>query len=122
MSKNPDHVPQEILDLYAQLIATHPDIELKGGQKLPYTSLNGNMYSFVTKAGKVGLRLAKADREAFIAKYDSRLAENYGAVMKEYVEVPDDLLQNTAELQPYLALSYEYVQTLKPKPTRKKSK
>ena len=28
-------VPQEKLDLFAKLIETHPDIELKGGNKLP---------------------------------------------------------------------------------------
>jgi TfoX/Sxy family transcriptional regulator of competence genes len=41
--------------------------------------------------------------------------------MKEYVTVPDKLLENTEELKKYLDLSYEYVKTLKPKPTKKKS-
>jgi TfoX/Sxy family transcriptional regulator of competence genes len=122
MSKTPDQVPQEKLDLYCQLIDMHPDIERKGGVKLPYTSHNGNMFTLLTKEGKVALRLGKADREAFIEKYNSRLCEQYGTVMKEYVEVPDALLANPAELQPYLALSYAYVQTLKPKPTKKKGK
>jgi TfoX/Sxy family transcriptional regulator of competence genes len=40
--------------------------------------------------------------------------------MKEYVAVPDALLQNTRELQKYLALSYSYAKTLKPKTTKKK--
>ena len=122
MSKTPDQVPQAALDLYAALINTHPDIELKGGKKLPYTSHNGNMFTFLTREGKVGLRLGAADREAFIQQYDTKLSENYGAVMKEYVEVPDALLANLEELQPYLAMSYAYTQTLKPKPTKKKKK
>ncbi len=96
--------------------------ELKGGVKLPYTSLNGNMYTQLTKAGKVGLRMGKADREAFIEKYDATLLTSYGAVMKEYVEVPDSLLSQTDELAPYLAISYSYVQTLKPKPSKKTKK
>jgi TfoX/Sxy family transcriptional regulator of competence genes len=41
--------------------------------------------------------------------------------MKEYVTVPKELLENTKELHHYLELSYEYVKTLKPKPTKKKS-
>jgi TfoX/Sxy family transcriptional regulator of competence genes len=41
--------------------------------------------------------------------------------MKEYVSVPDELLENTEELKQYLDLSYAYVRTLKPKPTKKKS-
>lgn len=115
MSKAYAKVPQAIIDLYKRLIDTHPEVELKGGKKLPNTSLNGNMYTFVSKAGRVAMRLGKADREAFIETYDSKLAENYGVVMKEYVEVPDDLLNNLEELAPYLALSYIYAQTLKPK-------
>ena len=119
MNQTPDEVPQEQLALYSQLIDTHPDIELKGGQKLPYTSHNGNMFTFLTKDGKVGLRLGKAERKAFIEKHNTKLCMNYGAVMKEYVEVPDNLLAKTDELKPYLALSYAYVQTLKPKSTKK---
>ena len=122
MSKKPEQIPPEKLALYAQLIDTHPEIELKGGQKLSYTSLNGNMYTLLTKEGRVCLRLGKAEREAFVEKYNSKPCVQYGAVMKEYVEVPDDLLANTAELAPYLALSYAYAQTLKPKPTKKKAK
>jgi hypothetical protein len=40
--------------------------------------------------------------------------------MKEYVAVPDALLKKTSELRKYLAMSYEYAQTLKAKPTKKK--
>ncbi len=120
MSKTPNEVPADKLDLYKQLLDTHPDVELKGGKKLPYTSMNGNMYTQLTKAGKVGLRLGKEEREAFMEKYDAQPLTNYGAVIREYVEVPDDLLERTDELAPYLAMSHEYVQTLKPKPTKKK--
>jgi hypothetical protein len=115
MAKDYGEVPQTILDLYKRLIDTHPEIELKGGKKLPNTSVNGHMFSFVSKAGRIALRLGKAEREAFIEKYDGKLAENYGVVMKEYVEVPDALLGNLDELAPFLAMSYAYAQTLKPK-------
>ena len=120
MSKSQNQVPDDKLNLYQQLIASHPEIELKGGKKLPYTSHNGNMFSQLTKSGKVGLRLGKAEREMFIEKYNTQLLVSYGAVMKEYVEVPDDLLENIDELKPYLDMSYTYVQTLKPKPDKKK--
>lgn len=63
MSSTPDTVPQDKLDLYKQLIDTHPEIELKGGQKLPYTSHNGNMFTFLTKDGRVGIRLGKAETD-----------------------------------------------------------
>lgn len=120
MSKAPNEVPQEKLDLYKALIDSHPEIELKGGKKLPYTSLNGNMFTMLSKAGDVGLRMSKDDREAFIEKYDTDLLVNYGTVMKEYVRIPEELLENMEDLMPYLDLSYAYAKTLKPKATKKK--
>ena len=47
------------------------------------------------------------------------LFEAYGTVMKEYVAVPDALFRNTKKLSKYLALSYDYIATLKPKTTKK---
>ena len=115
MGKDYGEVPHTAIDFYKRLISTHPEIELKGGKKLPNTSVNGHMFSFVSKAGKIALRLGKEEREAFIEKYDGKLAENYGVVMKEYVQVPDDLIGNLDALAPYLALSYAYARSLKPK-------
>lgn len=92
---------------------------MKGANNL-YTSLNGNMYTFLGKDGSVGLRLSKPDRDAFIAKYKTVIQEQYSAVMKEYVKVPGALLSKPKELAPYVAMSHEYVKTLKPKPTTKK--
>jgi hypothetical protein len=40
--------------------------------------------------------------------------------MKEYVAVPDALFQKTNDLKKYLVISYDYIATLKPKPTKKK--
>jgi hypothetical protein len=41
--------------------------------------------------------------------------EAYGIVRKEYVVVPDALLKKTKELKPYFDMSFEYVNSLKPK-------
>ena len=54
-------------------------------------------------------------REEFLAKYETKLFEAYGIVQKEYVKVPDALLEKTEEIAPYFALSYAYVNSLKPK-------
>ena len=119
MSETSNYPPQDKIELYDQLIATHPDIERKGKTN-PYTSHNGHMFSHLSKTGTMGLRLPKEEREAFLKKYNTTLYKSYGAIMKEYVTVPDDLLENTAELKPYLDISYEYIKTLEPKPTTKK--
>ena len=119
MIKNKVEIPSEKLEAYDRLIASRSDIQRKGVTS-PYTSLNGHMFTYLNKAGSLGLRLPKDEREAFLDKYNTTLFESYGAVMKEYVTVPDDLLENTEELLPYLDISCEYVKSLKPKPTKKK--
>lgn len=111
----------EALTLYDRLVAGHPEVERKG-KTMPYTSVNGHMFSILAKNGVLGLRLSKDDREAFIEAYDTRLLENYGTVMKEYAAVPSGLLAKTDELQPFFARSYTYVSSLKPKPTTRKKK
>jgi hypothetical protein len=109
------------VELYEALIANLPDVERKGDAN-PYTSLNGNMFTLLHQSQTLAIRLPAEEREKFLKKYKTTLFEAYGAVMKEYVRVPDDLFGKAGELRKYLAISYEYAKTLKPKPTtRKKS-
>ncbi len=113
-------IPPEKVALYEKAVATLPGVERKGADN-PFTSLNGNMFSLLSaQTETLALRLPKEEREAFLKKYKSKLFEVYGTVMKEYVTVPDALLRNTKELQKYMALSYEYAKTLKPKASKKK--
>jgi hypothetical protein len=119
MGKDANNTTGDRVELYDKLIAANLDIERKG-KTMPYTSFNGHMFSCLSKSGSMGLRLPTMEREAFLEKYDTILFEQYGAVMKEYVTVPDDLLENAEELKEYLGISFEYIKTLKPEPTIKK--
>jgi hypothetical protein len=116
---SPQPSPGHAVQLYEALIATQPDIERKG-RSSPYTSVNGNMFTILAADGTLGMRLAAADRDAFIATYGTGLYQAHGTVMKEYVAVPADLLTRTSELAPYLASSYKYAKSLKPKPTTRR--
>ena len=107
------------LENYNALIANLPAIERKG-KTTPYTSVNGHMFSFLSKEGEMGLRLSEEEREAFISEHKSELMEQHGRVMKEYVRIPNSLLENTKELSVYLEKSLGYVSSLKPKPSKKK--
>ena len=118
MAKPAHPYPDKLL-LYEKLVATNSGVELKGAT-VPYTSINGNMSSYLSKEGKLALRLPPNDIEAFLKKHKAKLCESYGVVQKEYVEVPEALLAKTAELKKYLDASVEYVSGLKPKPTAKK--
>src|SRR5580704_431376 len=105
-------VPLEKLALYEKLVTTNPNIERKGAT-VPYTSVNGHMFSYLSKEGKLALRLPAVERTAFLKKYKAKLCDAYGRVQPEYVEVPDSLLSKTQELKKYFDASYSYVGSLK---------
>jgi len=120
-TKKKSHIAPGKIALYQKLVATIPDIERKGAHN-PYTSVNGNMFSLLhSPDGRLALRLPEDEREKFLKKHKTALFEAYGMVMKEYVAVPEALLAKTKELQKYLAISFVYAKTLKPKPGKKKT-
>lgn len=104
----------ERLKLYDELVSRLPNIERKGAT-MPYTSVNGHMFSLFTKEGNLTLRLPSPQREQFLEEFDTELSVQYGAVMKEYVVVPLSLLKNTDQLLEHFKQSYQYAQSLKPK-------
>ena len=120
MSKETEERYADNLVLYEKLVSTNPSVERKGAT-VPYTSLNGHMFSYLGKTGELALRLPPEAREEFLKKYKTALWEQYGIVQKEYVVVPDRLLRRTPELKKFFDLSYAYVASLKPKPVKRKS-
>ncbi len=105
---------EEKLKFYDALVATCSGFERKG-KSMIYTSANGYMFSLLNKAGEIGIRLSKESQKAFKEKYDATIYKSYGAVMKDYVLVPEHLYDNVKLLSDYLQESYEYVMSLKPK-------
>ncbi len=118
MGKPEAAAPADVVALYEALIATLPDVERKGA-KLPYTAVNGNMFSMLTARGTLSLRLPEPDRSAFLARHGAKLTEQYGVVQKEYVEVPDAVLRDAATMTRLFAASFAYAKGLRPKPTTK---
>lgn len=119
MAKKKTNIPDEMLQQYDKIVNKLPDQKVKGAANR-YTSLNGHMFSFINNNGDIGLRLPKEEREAFIKKYDSKIMEQYGRNMPEYVVVTDELFMKTRTMNKYFKISHEYIQSLKPKPTTKK--
>jgi hypothetical protein len=109
-------IPPARLEQYERLVATVPDLERKGAS-VPYTSVNGNMSSFLTEDGTLALRLSPADRDSFMNRFSTSLHEAHGTVMREYVTVPDTVLADIDEVAPWFSASYGYVASLKAKPT-----
>ena len=116
-TKKESTVPPETLALYDKLVATNPQIERKG-DTVPYTSLNGHMFSYINE-GSLVLRLSNEDKDAFEQKYKTGPVVSYGVIKKDFVNVPGPLLKKTKELKLYFDQSITYVKTLKPKPGKK---
>ena len=74
------------LAIYEKLVAANPSLERKG-DTMPYTSLNGNMFSLLAKDGSLGFRLSTKDLLEFLNKYESGLMVQYGTVMKEFLGI-----------------------------------
>lgn len=90
-------------------------LELKGKNNL-YTSENGHMFSFVGKQDVVAIRLSKEDQDKFLGKYETPYpVKQYGANMRGYVELPDELLGDTKKAVTYFKKSLDFVRALKPK-------
>lgn len=121
MSRQDEKIFLHTIELYDKLIEMHRGIERKGNS-LPYTSIHGHMFSFVSKEGEVGLRLPLSDCEEFIKRYKTKPMEQYGRKMKEYVVVPLSMLGDPLKLMPYLQRSFDYVKAMKPKPSKNSAK
>jgi len=72
------------------------------------------MFSMLGKGGVMILRLPDGEREAFLKKYKTKLAVQYGMTMPGFVEVPDALLAKTSELKRYFDLSYAWLDSSAP--------
>ncbi len=117
-AKKQNTIPEDKLMLYEKLTATIRGIEIKG-VSMPYTSVNGHMFSFLDKEGNLGLRLPLPVRTEFLSKFKTTLCEAHGTILKEYVLVPDAVFKNTGKLKSYFEISFQYVAGLKPKTTKK---
>jgi len=106
------------LAAYEALVSGVPDVERKG-RTMPYTSMNGNMFSFLSTDGVLALRLERRERDRFLDAHPEALVVQHGAVMHDYVEIPVELLDDPLALEALFAECVANARTLKPKPTKR---
>lgn len=119
MAKAKNLTDPVVLAAYDRMIAGVSGVERKGAT-MPYTSINGNMYSSISKANVIGIRLSRNDLTIFLEAQATTLFEGVpGHFMKEYGAVPSQMLADTEALQAWFRKSYDYAIGLKPKKTRR---
>ncbi|MCW5515984.1 TfoX/Sxy family protein [Muriicola sp. Z0-33] len=102
------------LAIYDALVAKCPRFERKG-KTMPYTSANGYMFSLLNKNGGLGIRFSKEVQEKYLKAFNTTLYTSYGATMRGYILIPEEMLEDLDTLAKYLNESYEYVLSLEPK-------
>lgn len=105
---------EEILKIYDEVVAANPNFERKG-KTMPYTSANGYMFSLLNKDDELGIRFSKQDLQEFDQAYGTQPFKSHGATMREYVLIPEALLNDSNKLGAYLQKGYEHVMSLPPK-------
>lgn len=107
------------LERYEALVTAHFGDKVKGKANR-YTSMNGNMYSFLDKDGTICLRLSEAGKEAFNTANGTSDVIQYGAVMRGYVAVPEAFYDDEERLSAVFGECLENARTLPAKPTKKR--
>jgi hypothetical protein len=105
---------EERLKIFDAIVAKCPRFERKG-KSMIYTSANGHMFGLLNKAGEIGFRYGKEVQEKYIKEFNSDYYKSYGATMKGYVLIPENMLSDLDRLADLLNESYEYVMSLDPK-------
>lgn len=105
---------QELLKIYEGIVELCPEISRKG-KSMPYTSANGYMFSLINKDSELGFRFHKDDCKIFMEKHNTGIFKSHGAIMKDYVLIPENMLAQKEFLAEYLNKSLAHVMSLPPK-------
>jgi TfoX/Sxy family transcriptional regulator of competence genes len=106
--------------LFLQAVKSMPDVEGKKMFGYPCAFLNGQMLTGVF-ADRMMVRLSEVDRRELLSVPGARPFEPVpGRIMREYLEVPPQVMASPAELERWMARGLRYVRTLPPKAPKPK--
>ncbi|MGD8534446.1 MAG: TfoX/Sxy family protein [Candidatus Aminicenantes bacterium] len=114
--------PPELITLLDKMLLSF-DCQKRMMFGYPVYFVNNNMFTG-THQHNVFLRLSESDREEILSKGDefSPFEPVKGRIMKEYVVLPDSILNDSRKLQKWLNRSYDYVSSLPKKELKSKTK
>ncbi|MEM1359119.1 MAG: hypothetical protein AAGF89_13010, partial [Bacteroidota bacterium] len=64
---------------------------------------------------EIGIRFSKEVQQQYLEEFNTTVIKSYGAVMKGYVLIPDELLEDLDMVAKYLDESYDWVMSLEVK-------
>jgi TfoX/Sxy family transcriptional regulator of competence genes len=114
-----EKAPQETIDLFHRIAPEGHGIVSRSMFDYPCRFLNGNMFIGVFQ-DKIILRLGEQDRKTFFQEYNSSPLEPMpGRPMKEYVVLPQKILDSKALLESWVSKSFAYASRLPAKHSSK---
>jgi TfoX/Sxy family transcriptional regulator of competence genes len=102
--------PDELAEAFERAVARFPNAEQRQMFGCPCVFVNGNM-AWGLHEGRWIIRLRVAERSELLASGGGEFAP-MGRVMKEYATLPRGIVADASQLEPWLARSFSYVQSL----------
>jgi TfoX/Sxy family transcriptional regulator of competence genes len=113
--------PPELVQRFDILLASLPGAERRKLFGYPCAFTNGQMFTGLHQEAMI-LRLPDEERNDFLTQEGGDLFEPFpGRPMREYVIVPEAMLDETETLRSWLERSYQYASSLPPKERKKRS-
>jgi TfoX/Sxy family transcriptional regulator of competence genes len=110
--------PEAVVTLFHAAIAGLPNLESRKMFGYPCAFVNGQMLIGVL-GDRIMLRLSDQDPAQFLKLPGAKPFEPMpGRSMREYVELPPNMMNSPAQFKRWLKLGLEYVGTLPPKVKR----
>lgn len=107
--------PDEMVRTFENALKALPEAETRKMFGYPCSFINGQMFAGLHQENMV-LRLSEEDRLELFKSDDARPFEPMtGRVMREYVIVPQSILNSQTELQMWLQKAFTYAKSLPPK-------
>lgn len=103
----------DLIALFEAAISAADQIERKGKAN-PYTSANGHMFSQINKDDQLGIRLPKPRQQALLDEYGAGPFKSYGATMRDYVCLTDEMLSDQALITSLLQEGLAFVSAMPP--------
>nr|WP_070961484.1 hypothetical protein [Hyphomonas sp. Mor2] len=103
----------DLIILFEKAIADAPGVARKGKAN-PYTSANGHMFSQINKDDQLGIRLPKPRQKALLDEYGAGPFKSYGATMRDYVCLTDEMLNTPGLVTALLAEGLAFVSAMPP--------
>jgi TfoX/Sxy family transcriptional regulator of competence genes len=104
----------ELVELFDSILPTDIRVERQKMFGYPCAFTNGNMFCGMHNKTIV-VRLSESKRAELIKKNWQQFEPMPGRIMKEYLIIPEDILQNKTKAAAMLSESLEFVYTIPPK-------